>query len=1613
MAAGIVAGDMADVEQIRVEILATAAEFRKELDTAIKKLAGPGGLKEAIKDVPSQVTVDFQMQTAGAHSKLGKLRDAINDTKAQIERDASFGLDTGAARLKLDALDRRADAVKRKIAEDAALSAIGEGGGGIGGVLSGLPGSVGPASAGSVAGVTAAAPLVAAGAGGLTALAGSAGAGLLGAGALGVGAAGAGLVGVGSMLAVIKGGSEDIAKMGAAYEKLLKDQLAYGQNSKQAAQDQANINALVKLGSPLLLEIAKSLHNIGDEWQHVSEPAMKAMYGVILPALDTVRKLMPTVAGIAKTSFEAVGKGLQPVFATLSSPTFKKILLDLGSAFAHLAPPLIGAFFNIFQSLLQIAVAAAPFVVQLAKGFEALTRSWVVGTGNATELHGVIGGLVGQFKSWWDLAKAVGGLLVTLFSAGSSSGQSMVNMLTAVVREWTAWLNTKQGQADLKKFFEDSKKLIVAVFEVLGPLVKAVGELAIALIPAATWVVKLFNEIVVTDQIGKAFDWTIKALGATLGWIGEQVINALIGSFKLLKGAVDVLGDAWKSVWHAMQVAFAAVLNVLLGGFSSLLGAIASALHAADSADFAGIFGDKFSKAAKSVEGGQHAIDRFRESLQPAATDSQTTTKEIATAHETASKKIVSSWGNALGATRKGIGEINAAMLAELKSLNGGKVVALSQGGPPLAPGLIAAQEGKADGGYIGMPGERGHDDVPIVVGRGEAVLHAGHQQIVNQALAIAGVPGGLGEVFANTGGLHYNMAKGGYAGYSLPLPKSAMMPGSWSIDQGVDIPAGAGTPEFAIGPGQIISEGIQGFGSNAPVLRISAGPLAGRNIYYGHAGPDTVKVGQTVAAGQQISEVGAGKVGISSGPHIEIGFGPPFGHGDSMAGLLQQLMGGAGVTGVPGGAGAISRVKVKTPGAIGKVAQGAVDKARAAANKVLASQQGAGAGVGQAGVEGTASGGGVAAGSAQMRAWAKAGLIAAGLPGSSSEVSTIVYTMTRESGGNPRSENTTDSNARAGHPSRGLMELIPENFAKYHVAGTANDVFDPVANVAASVRYMIARYGHIVGMSPYARGGLVGMAAGGFAGGKLPKGAAGPKATRRAAKRPPAKKAPAKPKHAAVSHTKAAVKVSGLLPADIVQADQVIHGDQLAAAGADIEYQHLLDQQALTPTQALVTLTDADVAALDPDGKLGYQTGDELVNQHGMTVGRWFSPTGITGGTFAAGIDTRLGQINSLSEILQHTQGAVGQEAAADETMGTRETSTIGLRHDRAVRLRKMLAVTVARARRVQGQMEALTRGSLQTNLKTALSRQAIASRKGELQAHLGTLRGELTAERKHQSQLIPLDREPGYGESLQSQIAGVTGALSAESKLASGSSTSGAVAKAREAILRNSLGSQLKELGAGNVAVGGSATAVGTGGLLSLIGRQVEALRTDQDTHVNDLQTLGPVGYQLGQELAALGRESAMLGGTQAVQVRTPGTGQEKSTQLLALVQQQLATTQQELAVSQSQFNVFQGFEPLLAGRLVGSFASGIDRVSRTGPAIVHQGEVILPDPNGPYGNAAVAQARAGSQQPLEIVIVQANNDEALTRVIDGRMNQKSLRIVSDRGGQRSRLIAGVTRG
>ncbi|MDT5026219.1 MAG: hypothetical protein QOE61_2645, partial [Micromonosporaceae bacterium] len=128
-------------------------------------------------------------------------------------------------------------------------------------------------------------------------------------------------------------------------------------------------------------------------------------------------------------------------------------------------------------------------------------------------------------------------------------------------------------------------------------------------------------------------------------------------------------------------------------------------------------------------------------------------------------------------------------------------------------------------------------------------------------------------------------------SGYALPID-GRYMHQIGRTDDGVDLEAAPdGAAVYSITPGVVttVASDPSGFGPNYPVVLVTAGPLAGEYIYYGHVAASLVHAGEHVRAGQPIAVMGhTGDAASLGHGHIEIGFsgasGNPIDHHSGVA---------------------------------------------------------------------------------------------------------------------------------------------------------------------------------------------------------------------------------------------------------------------------------------------------------------------------------------------------------------------------------------------------------------------------------------------------------------------------------------------------------------------------------------------------------------------------------------------------------------------------------------------------------------------------------------------------------------------------------------------------------
>lgn len=388
----------------------------------------------------------------------------------------------------------------------------------------------------------------------------------------------------------------------------------------------------------------------------------------------------------------------------------------------------------------------------------------------------------------------------------------------------------------------------------------------------------------------------------------------------------------------------------------------------------------------------------------------------------------------------------NAARTGDMDA-NEGREGGASRAGAGNASGTAAGYTDRAVGGWIGAQGMAGRDDVPVMLGVGEAVLNRHQQGPVEYALqSTFGMT--LDDLFSQIDRPHY-MARGG------------MVAGRFGGDM----------PGMAKGGIVQLGRRLQGMGYHVSEHPAFGGVAPGVHAPNGwHYKSGALDVNADHMPGGEMKNLDALAAMLRrAGWHVLWRVKDHFDH------LHVDVGGGAGgmVAGGPAAVPKIKRVKMEGSGLLGRVGQGALDRVRSAAQKSLEEQ--ALAGMGETG--GNSKGGGKPASTAQVRRWVAAGLRLAGVPATPANISTVAARAMQESSGNPRAVNNWDVNAQRGDPSKGLMQTIGATFRAYQVPG-AGDIFNPVHNVAAAVRYMLARYGRLVGAGSggYSKGGRVGI---------------------------------------------------------------------------------------------------------------------------------------------------------------------------------------------------------------------------------------------------------------------------------------------------------------------------------------------------------------------------------------------------------------------------------------------------------------------------------------------------------------------------------------------------------
>lgn len=289
---------------------------------------------------------------------------------------------------------------------------------------------------------------------------------------------------------------------------------------------------------------------------------------------------------------------------------------------------------------------------------------------------------------------------------------------------------------------------------------------------------------------------------------------------------------------------------------------------------------------------------------------------------------------------------------------------------------------------------------------------------------------------------------------------------------KGIDYPMPHGTVLKAVAPGRADRTWNPSAG-NKLELKLGNGLIAG----YHHLSSFIAGRGAQVPAGADVARVGS--TGRSSGPHLHfslkrdgkyvdpapyLGGGGSAGSGDSggwnpFEGMWSEIKGS--VSKAVGG-GMIGDVLTKVASnTVGWAKDWVSDKLFGSWDRLLET-------------------GGATVGALKASRWLPVAQHALEMTGygTQANLTALMRRMEQESGYNPRAINNWDSNAKRGTPSKGLMQVIQPTFDRFRDSRAPNDIWDPLANILASIHYTAGTYGSLTRgwnrKGGYADGGLV-----------------------------------------------------------------------------------------------------------------------------------------------------------------------------------------------------------------------------------------------------------------------------------------------------------------------------------------------------------------------------------------------------------------------------------------------------------------------------------------------------------------------------------------------------------
>lgn len=248
-----------------------------------------------------------------------------------------------------------------------------------------------------------------------------------------------------------------------------------------AANDAEKVKEAFKDMHPEAQKLARRVHDVGHEMTEMRKRVAGDLMPGVRDGFEGLVVLMPILERYMRGNARVVGHLARSFGDMASSIEWQDDLNFLASRSTRVTRSLGETVLNLADVFRNLMVTAQPLVEWLADGLQGWS-GWLAGATAA-------GRESGRLREFFESTKRVvrglvdgtADLFVALYNTfriGSEYGGELGNRLGDLLNKWREWTESVEGQSAIKKWFDDARPVMDALFSLVGAIGDAFRDLA-------------------------------------------------------------------------------------------------------------------------------------------------------------------------------------------------------------------------------------------------------------------------------------------------------------------------------------------------------------------------------------------------------------------------------------------------------------------------------------------------------------------------------------------------------------------------------------------------------------------------------------------------------------------------------------------------------------------------------------------------------------------------------------------------------------------------------------------------------------------------------------------------------------------------------------------------------------------------------------------------------------------------------------------------------------------------------------------------------------------------------------------------------------------------------